>query len=204
MRPPRNGFTPSLHSAEHGFTLVELLVALSIFALVSLMSVALLRSSIDTQNAVGERLAEGGGIERLRALLASELLVAQPATGRDPSGGATPAFAGSATAISFASIADGSDGAPPLRRLRLEQSGAQLTLTRDTSAPAPIIGDLASARFRFRGSDGGWSDNWSPPRPDALPRAVELTLTPRDRPPLIMRFVVAPGPDGPNAPEGPA
>ena len=41
---------------QRGFTLVEMLVALSLFAAIAAMGVGLLRSSIDTQDAVQERL----------------------------------------------------------------------------------------------------------------------------------------------------
>ncbi|KAB2855935.1 MAG: type II secretion system protein, partial [Sphingopyxis terrae] len=40
---------------QHGFTLVEMLVALSLFAAIAAMGVSLLRSSVDTQEAVQTR-----------------------------------------------------------------------------------------------------------------------------------------------------
>ncbi len=54
VRPPFLG-------GQAGFTLVEMLVALSIFAAIAAMGVTLLRSSIDTQDAVQGRLKTMGG-----------------------------------------------------------------------------------------------------------------------------------------------
>src|SRR3546814_12910032 len=44
----------------NGFTLVEMMIALSIFAAIAAMGVGLLRSSVDTQDAVQARLQEIG------------------------------------------------------------------------------------------------------------------------------------------------
>jgi general secretion pathway protein J len=197
LRSAEHGFTPPLRSAEHGFTLVELLIALSLFALMALLSVALLRSSIDTQNAVSTRLIDGSGVERLRALLASELLVAQPAPTRDAGGAVAAAFSGDTNGIAFTSASDDAVGDQPLRRLRVNRTGDELLITRDGLPPAPLLDGLSDARFRFRMADGSWVDQWPPSRPDALPRAVELVLTPLAGAPLTMRFVVAPGPEDP-------
>ena len=60
-------------SSESGFTLVEMLVALSIFALLAAAGVVVLRTSIDTQSAVERRLVELGSLGRLQAMLASDL-----------------------------------------------------------------------------------------------------------------------------------
>src|SRR3546814_18160660 len=67
----RNG--PSASSGRtaekggNGFTLVEMLIALSIFAAIAAMGVRLLRSRVDTQDAGKARPKEMGRIKRLRA-----------------------------------------------------------------------------------------------------------------------------------------
>jgi general secretion pathway protein J len=186
---------------QRGFTLVELLVALTIFALISAAGVTLLRASIDTQTAVSKRLSEGGGVNRLRAILATELASAQPRAVRDESGNPLPAFVAESGGIAFVHAADSGtvDGTLSRSRYALE-SGAlvrQATDRIDGASPgdaAPLVRDVTAMRWRYRSFDGGWSDNWQADDPARLPRAVELTLERRRSAPLVLRFLV--GPDG--------
>src|SRR3546814_9724429 len=85
----------------NGFTLVEMMIALSIFAAIAAMGVGLLRSSVDTQDAVQARLQAMGGINRLRAVMANDLAQAVPRSTRGPSGETVPAFLGSPTGFAF-------------------------------------------------------------------------------------------------------
>jgi general secretion pathway protein J len=61
-----------------GFTLVELLVALTIFAMLAATGVTLLSFSVRTQEAAGERLDRLAEIRRAGALLTSDLAQAAP------------------------------------------------------------------------------------------------------------------------------
>ena len=194
---------------RNGFTLIELLVALALFALLSLAGVALLRSSIDTQIGVGAALDAAGGVERLHAILASELGGAQPRGWRDSGGQPQPAFVGTANAIAFVTAADNSPAATRLHRSEFALDAGALTIARSDrldgvalSDGAPLVRNVASARFRFRSADGDWADIWTPPDAAALPRAVELTLERRGNAPVTMRFLVAP--DGLRAAGPPA
>ena len=78
---------------RNGFTLVEMLVALGIFALIAAAGVGVLRSSVDVQSSVDTRLTAVGGIVRLNALLSSDLGQAVDRPSRAPSG-ERPAFVG--------------------------------------------------------------------------------------------------------------
>ncbi|NJM51807.1 MAG: prepilin-type N-terminal cleavage/methylation domain-containing protein [Sphingomonadales bacterium] len=64
----------------NGFTLVELLVALFIFSLISLAGLTLLRSSADGQVAIKNRLAQHSDLVRTANLLEADLAqaVARP------------------------------------------------------------------------------------------------------------------------------
>lgn len=210
-RSAENGFTPLRRSAENGFTLVEMMVALGIFAMVSAAGVMLLRASIDTQTAVAKRLGEGSGVARLRAILGSELASAQPRPGRDASGNPRAAMLGTATSIAFVHAAGDDPLAGRLARSTyaldngaLVRSGSPRIDGETPSDPAALLRDVTSLAFRYRGLDGGWSDVWSPDDPARLPRAVELSVARRGSAPLVLRFLVGPDglpPPGSEAPE---
>lgn len=75
-----------------GFTLVEVLVALAIFALIAAGGTSLIAFSADTQAAVGARMESLARLERTRAQLAADLsqLADRPTRGLD--GLSLPAF----------------------------------------------------------------------------------------------------------------
>lgn len=205
-RARKRSFTSSRRYAEHGFTLVEMLVALAIFALVSAAGVMLLRSSVDTQIAVSARLGEGSAILRARALLSADLASAQPRAVRDASGAPQTAFVTDGGGITFTHAASDDAGNERLERTRYALENGSF-VRRSTPAvdgggeavAAVLVREVTGARWRVRNVDGGWSDGWSADNPARLPRAVELTLDRNGAPPLTMAFLV--GPDGLPAPE---
>lgn len=198
----------------NGFTLVEMLIALSIFAAIAAMGVSLLRSSVDTQNAVQARLKAMGGINRLRAVMANDLAQALPRSTRGPSGGAVPAFLGSSTGFAFVHAgAVNVDGGP---RPGIERVGYALMAGEWRRATQPmldgtplgagdrLVGDVTGVAVRYRGADGSWGTTWSSDPDDRLPRAVEVRLTRAGRAPLTMLFLTAPTPPLPPVAESPA
>ena len=58
---------------EAGFTLVEMLVAMLIFAMLAVAGVGLLRASVDTQAAIDNRLDGINAQERVAALFTADL-----------------------------------------------------------------------------------------------------------------------------------
>ena len=95
----RNGFMCARRSAENGFTLVELMVALFIFAFVAAAGVGLLAFSVRSQAAATIRLDDLAALRRLNALLTTDFAQTVPRTSRDPGGQRVRAFAGSDGAI---------------------------------------------------------------------------------------------------------
>lgn len=189
---------------ERGFTLVEMLVALSIFAAIAAMGVTMLRSSVDTQDAVQARLKAMGGVNRVRAVMANDLAQALPRSTRGLSGEAVPAFIGSETGFAFvhggAASLDGG-GRPDVERVAYALSGdewrraAQPMLDGVALGDGDrMIGDVAAVAIRYRDGDGQWSGVWTSDPGDRLPQAVEVRLTRRDREPLVMLFLTAPAP----------
>ncbi|MHA4838400.1 type II secretion system minor pseudopilin GspJ [Sphingopyxis sp. MSC1_008] len=187
---------------QRGFTLVEMLVALSIFAAIAAMGVGLLRSSIDTQDAVQERLKAMGGINRLRAVMANDLAQAVQRSTRGPAGEAVPAFIGSATGFAFVHGGAGSaDGSP---RPAIERVAYALVGNEWRRATQPmldgtslgegdrLIADVASVAVRYRDERGNWGEVWSSEPGDRLPRALEVRMARTGREPLTMLFLTAP------------
>ena len=204
VRPPE---APASAGARHpdgqrGFTLVEMLVALSLFAAIAAIGVGLLRSSVDTQDAVQARLQAMSGTNRLRAVMANDLAQAVQRATRGPAGEAVPAFFGSATGFAFVHAgAAAHDGAP---RPSVERVGYALVGGEWRRAIQPmldgtalsegdrLVGDVTGVAVRYRGDDGAWSESWTSEPGDRLPRAVEVRLTRTGRAPLTMAFLVAP------------
>ena len=187
---------------ERGFTLVEMLVALSIFAAIAPMGVALLRSSVDTQDAVQERLKAMGGINRLRAVMANDLAQAAQRSTRGPAGEAIPAFIGSSTGFAFVHGGAGAlDGRP---RPNLGGGGYALGGEEGRRATQPmldgtalgdgdrLVDEVAAVAVRYRDERGNWNENWTSEPGDRLPRAVEVRLTRTGRELLTMAFLTAP------------
>jgi len=216
VRPPEAPASAGARyrDGQRGFTLVEMLIALSIFATIAAMGVSLLRSSVDTQDAVQARLKAMGGINRLRAVMANDLAQALPRPTRGPSGEAVPAFLGSSTGFAFVHAgAVNVDGGP---RPGIERVGYALMAGEWRRATQPmldgtplgagdrLVGDVAGVAVRYRGADGSWSTTWSSDPGDRLPGAVEIRLTRVGRAPLTMLFLTAPTPPLPPLAESPA
>ena len=190
---------------ERGFTLVEMLVALSLFAAIAAIGVGLLRSSVDTQDAVQDRLKAMGGINRLRAVMANDLAQALPRSTRGPSGEAVPAFAGSGTG--FALVHGGAR--PNIERVAYALTGGEWRRAVQSmldgtplSGGDRLAGEVSGAAVRYRDDRGQWSNSWTSEPGDRLPRAVEVRLTRQGRQPLVMLFLTAPTPVPPLVPPG--
>lgn len=178
---------PSISAGEIGFTLIEMLVAMTIFAILAAAGVGILRSSVDTQAAVDRRLGEIGEIGRLQALLANDLGQAVERQTRDGQI-SRPSFIGEAGRMAFVRGGwSNLDDAPRSSLQRVEWRLAEGGLARvghrqldgaDATAPA-VMARGATASFRFRQADGSWSSTFASTPRFPLPAAVEATVTPR-------------------------
>jgi len=199
---------------EGGFTLIEMVVAVFIFGLLSLAGVAILRSSIDVQGAATRSAKGDAGVMRARALIGGDLAQAVARPTRNTTGGTDPAFVGGAGSAAggflFVLVRGGVANPSDQPRSDLQKAGYLVeggALKRvawpqlDGAQPGPatmILPDVANVATRFRGLDGGWSSGWTPARGTELPRAVELTVQPVGGAPLRLVFRV--GGDPPPSP----
>lgn len=179
---------------EAGFTLVEMLVALTIFALLAAAGVGLLRTSVDTQAAVEGRLVTLAGIGRAHAMFASDLgqLLDRPTRS---GGGERPAFLGDPARMEFVrggwSNLDGSPRSDLQRVVWQAGNGALLraghaALDGEGKEEAAVIVRADQVRFRYRAVGGAWSSQFRPAAAQSLPVAVEMTLTTDGKAPVVL------------------
>jgi general secretion pathway protein J len=185
----REGDLAAIRS-EQGFTLVELLVSLLIFSLLSAAGVALLSISVRTQESAGARLDDLAALRRAGALMAADLAQVAPRLQRDQAGRTHPAFHGGTgeegLALAFVRRGWENDDAAPRPTLQKVEYGlVEGRLLRrayprvDGAAPfssVPLIEGVESLRFRYRDQRGEWRDRWDPTDPSRLPRAVEMVV----------------------------
>ena len=177
-------------SAETGFTLVELLVSLFIFGLLSAAGVSLLSVSVRAQELAGTRLDALAEVRRAGALLSGDLAQAAPRLFRDSVGAIHPAFTGGPgegeAALTFVRRGwENLDGSPrpSLQKVvyrvaggRLERIAYPLVDGAQPLAAATILAGVDGLRLRYRDEKGDWRDRWDPTEPDDLPRAVEMIV----------------------------
>ncbi|WP_343344988.1 type II secretion system minor pseudopilin GspJ [Sphingomicrobium sp. XHP0239] len=185
---------------RNGFTLIEMLVGLTIFALLASAGVGLLSASADTQQAVDASLGEQADLTRISVLLEADLAQVADRPTRDTGGAERPAFVGSADGMTF--VRGGVvalDTAPQtdLRRVRWTLDRGALTRITfeevdgndDRLPDARLVDDVSTFALEYRGIGGGWSGAWPDGSGEALPRAVRMTLAGNRLPET--QFVVA-------------
>lgn len=176
---------------EGGFTLVEMLVALAIFALIAVGALALLQFSVDAEAASREKTASIAATRRFLSVWNADLAQAVPRAVRDADGGeraALEAPVGAPGGVILALTRGGwsnFDGAPrpSLQRVEYRWQGGKIARAgrpyldgAAPDAPAPLADAAAPPTLRFRTADGVWRDRWEPQRQAELPVAIELTL----------------------------
>lgn len=175
---------------QNGFTLVEMLIALSIFGMLAAGAVAVLSLSVRTQETADAVLAELGELRRADALLAADLGQAVPRPTRDERGDPRPAFAGGTAddLVLLALVRGGWDNPgqvarPSLQRVeyrlaegRLERLAFPALDGGGVPVAVPLVDGVRALRMRYRDRDGEWRERWDPTDPAQLPRAVELVI----------------------------
>ncbi len=175
---------------ESGFTLVELLVALVIFGMLSAAGVALLSFTVRAQEVTDESVTRVSALRRADALLQADLGQVVARLPRDASGTRQPAFLGGpgtddiafvfvrrgwenvrgSPRSSLQKVEYGLDAGRLVRRAYPHVDGAQ------PMAPVVVLEGISGLRLRYRDIAGTWRDRWDPAAPNDLPRAVEMVM----------------------------
>ena len=205
----RRGTRPS------GFTLVEVLIALTIFAMIASAGVALLAFSVRAQGASGAALDDAGAVNRLSAILTADLAQAQDRPTRDATGTPFPAFTGGAGEVPLLRLVRGGwsnvDAAPRADLQKVEYRLAGDAIERvaypalDGAQPLPpavLLDRVRQVGLRFRFA-GFWSDRWQGNAAAALPQAVELTAVRVDGTAYRLLFLVGTGYPRPQVTDAP-
>lgn len=156
---------PRAPAGEAGFTLIELMISLGLFALIAVAGLGLVQSILGVQGRTEARLDRLAQLQRAMFVVTSDL----DQIARGP-------ITGDAGAIAFTRAAPGIGGAPV--SLRYDATGGALVRWIG-AAPQPVLPGVTAVRWRYW--DGEWADRW--PARDAAdaadpgwPRAVELRV----------------------------
>ncbi len=159
---------------DAGVTLVEMLVALALFALVGLASFTTLDAIVKARTRTEGRLAQVTAIDRAFGLFGRDLAQADPRT-----------VSGTVETVGIG---------PPGARLIWADAGNALirhrddTLRGETGPEQTLLQDLSSIRLRYLDADRIWHDVW-PIDTEVGLIAVELTLGRRNSPGTLRKIV---------------
>ena len=179
-----------------GFTLIEVLVAMAIFGVLSMLAYMTLGQTLANSEMLTERMDRLQAVQRTMRFLSNDLLQAAPRPVRLELGDSLgPAVLTSLSGEFALELTHGGWGNPAgLPRSTLQRSAYRLeddelvryhwNVLDRTFANEPIanvlLNNVESLLFRYLIDDDEWSEVWPPQgRPDvrARPRAVEIVLT---------------------------
>jgi general secretion pathway protein J len=173
--------------AKNGFTLVEMLIALVIFGMITAAGVTLLTLTVRTQEASDRLLDSLGTLRRTGALLNADLAQAAPRIHRNGDGQPVQAFIGGngGEALLMAFVRRGWEDENAfrsslqrveyrIREGRLERWRYDAVDGAGHAVAMPLLEGVRRVQLRYRDRDGNWRDRWDPTDAARLPTAVEL------------------------------
>lgn len=202
------------HRTGAGFTLIEILVAIAVFAIFSVIAYSALGRTLDNADMLTERMNRLEAVQRTVRFLSDDLMQAAPRPVRDELGdGYVPAVSASAASNFILEVTHGGWGNPVgLPRGTLQRSAYRIedgkliryhwnvldrTFSNEPVATVLLDG-VESLTLRYLPPIGDWSDTWPPQGARGgfgmrdRPRAVEFVLTLTDEGEISRLIEVAP------------
>ena len=187
-------------SLVSGFTLIEVLIAIAIFALMAAVAYRGLTAILDAKQRVDAENDKWRNIGLLFTRLERDLAVAAPRPIRDATKPYADALAGEAVVVgeygaqlAFTRMGSPDDtgvlGAPQRVGYRLKNGNVEVLLwpvldqaPRTLPEPNIIATDITEMKFRYLDANQQWQTRWPPPgnypsgASPLLPNAVEVTI----------------------------
>lgn len=166
-------------SVDAGFTLIEVIVALALFALIAAAGTAMVDTVLNVEARTASRLARLADIERAIVIITHDL-----------TGIAGAPLAGGPAGIVFARHGD----RDPFG-VGYDLSGATFERVAN-GRRQPMLDRVTAARWQFYSAADGWGDRWprvpTPGTAWPLAVAVDITLTGAGPRGIVRRIVVLP------------
>lgn len=205
--------TQGMRSGD-GFTLIEVLVSLAVFAILAALAYGTLNQTLSASEALSERMDRLQAVQRTMSVLSEDLIQLAPRPVRDELGDQYDAALQTSFDSGFALELTRGGWRNPLAMPRgtLQRAAYRIEedqLVRyhwnvlDRTLSNELIGvtlleGVESVIFRFMRDNGEWTDQWPPqglPGPAGVrqrPRAVEIILTLQPEGTLTRLIEVAP------------
>ncbi len=187
-----------------GFTLIEVMVALFVFALLASAAVALLTVSVDSENVAREKSDEQAILRRFTTILRQDMAHSLPRPARDDRGNRLPAFY-TQDAVVIGLVRGGVQqldeiGGQNAQRIEYRYEDGVLSRFAYDHIDGSIAGretvlfdDVEDFAIRYRFENGVWQDDWRAERLIDQPVAIEMTILRKDSPQLRLTVPLGPG-----------